>query len=72
MSTTRELLSIGYAAQYLQRSPGQITHAASTLGIDPEVTINGVAHYTPSQLARVREALGAPLVEVRGRRGGRA
>ena len=55
MSTTTELVSVGYLSQMLQRSPNAIGQAALAIGIPPALLLNGVPHFDSGQVAQLTE-----------------
>lgn len=58
MSTAiNDLSSIGFVCQTLQQPPGKIRRAAESLGFKPALSINGVPHYSDTQVAAIRECI---------------
>lgn len=52
----KNLMSIGYLCQTLQRSPTQISRVCKAAGIEPAMSINGVAHFGDEEFERIKQA----------------
>lgn len=55
-----QLMSIGFTCQHLQAPIARIRAAAARLGIQPG-SINGVAHFTESDVELIRREIAAEL-----------
>lgn len=58
MSTTLDILAIGAMACRLRCSLQDIERAASELGIEPALILNGTPHYQTSDFDRIDERIG--------------
>lgn len=57
---SRDYISLGHAAQHLQRSVPDIQVAVGRLGFKPAMTLNGIAYYDWSQVDAIGAMFGAP------------
>lgn len=53
MRARKHLMSLGYLAELIQRSPQEIETVLDQMGIAPEVRINGVAHFDHEAYCRL-------------------
>lgn len=56
-SKTKHLESVGHLCQTFQRSYGSIVRTLDEIGMEPEITINGVPHYGEQQIEKLAERL---------------
>ncbi len=55
--STKDLVSIGHLAGVVQRSVRAIEKAATGLGMQPALRLNGIAHFDGEQVEAITKAL---------------